>query len=109
MISINQLNELAGHNRDHSILLRAYKRACLRYLSARSEHIYRKLSAQPTELTAKADENRTRAHDNLIACYNALFRNLNKNIDNPLPVFTSRKEIGLVGIQHGLELLKSSG
>ena len=109
MISLNELKELAGQDADLGILFHDYKRACLRYLSARSEHIYRKLSAQPAEIISEADQNRTRAHENLIACYHALFRNMNKDLDNPLPVFTSRKEIGIMGIEHGLELLKSIG
>ncbi len=110
MITLKELKNIVNqhHNSVLDILLNDYIRACLRYLSARSEHIYRKYSGRPTEFISEADQNRTRAHDNLIACYHSLIRNLNKNLDPLLPVCTSRIEIGLLGIDHAIQLLKDS-
>ncbi len=57
MITLKELKNLVNqhHNSVLDILLNEYIRACLRYLSTRSKHIYRKYSGQPTEFISEAD------------------------------------------------------
>ncbi len=96
-------------NEDNGLdkLLHDFEAACLRYLSVRTNHVYKKYTNHPLELIAEADQNRTRAHDNLIACYQALYRNLNKYLENKLPVLDNRKQIGVLGLTYGFSLLET--
>lgn len=87
-------------------LLRDFEGACLRYLAVRTDHIYKKYSNKPIELINETDKNRTSAHDNLIACYHALFRNMNKYAASILPVLEGRKNVGAFGLEIGFALLK---